>query len=323
MKYSRRGFLKNMVGGTLVLSLDNFKFPKNLTSHSLKLGIIADLHQDIMHDSPNRLNYFINEMKKIGTDANIQLGDFAIPRPQNYALIHDFNQSNKHILHVIGNHDTDLGFTKEDVLKVWKMAEPYYSKEIKGIKIIVLDGNDAGSPTFKGGYPAYISNTQASWLENELKNANKPVLIFSHQPLAGPGNIDNAPEIRRILEPFSENILLCLNGHTHIDGVIQINGISYLHINSASYYWVGSNYSHQSYDENIHDQHPNISNTCPYRDPIYSHLEIDFNKKVLIINSKLSEWVGVSPNELNVTSSLEMKTPFQVIPGITHRTYAI
>ena len=68
---------------------------------------------------------------------------------------------------------------------------------------------------------------------------------------------------------------------------------------------------------------PNISNTCPYRDPIYSHLEIDFNKKVLIINSKLSEWAGVSPNELNVTSSLEMKTPFQVIPGITHRTYAI
>jgi predicted phosphodiesterase len=154
MKYSRRGFIKNMVGGTLVLSLDNFKFPKNLTSHSLKLGIIADLHQDIMHDSPNRLNSFINEMKKIGTDANIQLGDFAIPRPQNYALIHDFNQSNKHILHVIGNHDTDLGFTKEEVLKVWKMAEPYYSKEIKGIKIIVLDGNDAGSPTFKGGYPA-------------------------------------------------------------------------------------------------------------------------------------------------------------------------
>ena len=68
-----------MVGGTLVLSLDNFKFPKNLTSHSLKLGIIADLHQDIMHDSHDRLNSFINEMKKIGTDANIQLGDFAIP----------------------------------------------------------------------------------------------------------------------------------------------------------------------------------------------------------------------------------------------------
>ena len=323
MNHSRRGFIKNMIGGTIVLSLDHFKLPQNLASHPFKLGMIADLHQDIMHDSAERLNSFIYEMKKIETDANIQLGDFAIPRPQNYTLINEFNQSNKEVLHVIGNHDTDLGFTKEEVLKVWKMTEPYYSKEIKGIKIIVLDGNETGSPTYKGGYPSFIGDTQANWLEKELKNASKPVLIFSHQPLAGPGSIDNASDIRRILEPFSAQILLCLNGHTHIDGVIQIKGISYLHLNSASYYWVGSSFSHLSYAEYIHQQHPNISNTCPYRDPIYSHLEIDFNKKELSIHSKRSEWVGESPLELKVPNALEMKTPFQVIPGITNRSYAI
>ncbi len=319
MKQNRRGFIKNLIGTSLVLNLDQFSLPNYLESNSLKLGIIADLHQDIMHDSPWRLSSFLNEMKRIGTDANIQMGDFAIPRPQNYQLIDEFNQSNKVIFHVIGNHDTDLGFNKEEVLKIWKLVEPYYSRVIKGIKIIVLDCNELGSSKFKGGYPAFIGNNQLKWLKKELENTNQPILVLSHQPLAGPGEIDNALEVRGILEKFTDKILLCMNGHTHIDGLIEIKGINYLHINSASYYWVGSNYSHLSFDKKIHDKYPNISNTCPYQDPLYTNLEIDFYRKELRIHTKSSNWVGESPKDLKVQTSLDMKNPFQVKPEISNQ----
>ena len=38
MRQNRRGFIKNLLGTTLVLNLDQFRLPNCLESNSLKLG---------------------------------------------------------------------------------------------------------------------------------------------------------------------------------------------------------------------------------------------------------------------------------------------
>ena len=47
-------------------------------------------------------------------------------------------------MHVIGNHDTDAGFTKDNCIDVWGMPGRYYAKNIEGLQLLVLDGNDGG-----------------------------------------------------------------------------------------------------------------------------------------------------------------------------------
>ena len=52
----------------------------------IKLGMIADLHQDVMHDGPARLKAFLDAMKEESPDALVQLGDFAYPTKKNDAV---------------------------------------------------------------------------------------------------------------------------------------------------------------------------------------------------------------------------------------------
>ena len=60
----------------------------------VKLGVISDLHQDIMHDGPSRLNEFLKAKKKEKPDALIQLGDFAYPTKKNEIITKDSNLYN-------------------------------------------------------------------------------------------------------------------------------------------------------------------------------------------------------------------------------------
>ena len=90
---------------------------------TIRLGLITALHQDIMHDGPRRLEAFLKRMHALKHDALVQLGDFAVPSPQNKALIGQFNKAHPLALHVLGNHDTDGGYTKQQTMDAWGMRE--------------------------------------------------------------------------------------------------------------------------------------------------------------------------------------------------------
>ena len=75
----------------------------------IKLGMIADLHQDVMHDGPARLKAFLDAMKEEKPDALIQLGDFAYPTKKNEAVTKAFEKAHSRTLHVLGNHEVDGG----------------------------------------------------------------------------------------------------------------------------------------------------------------------------------------------------------------------
>ena len=287
---------------------------------TIRLGVIADLHHDIMHDGARRMKAFTERMSIVKPDAIMQLGDFAYPRAENREVIDRFNAAHPESLHVIGNHDMDAGMTRADCLKVWGMPARHYVRTVKGLNILVLDGNDAGSPTWKGGYHAYIGPEQVDWLKERLSALEGPIVVVSHQPLAGVSAIDNAKEIRGLLGAASDRVILAINGHSHVDELVRIDDVPYLHVNSVSYNWVGGKYVHESYPTAIHESHPWISHTCPYRDPLFATRTIDPATATVRVEGAASDWVGPSPAELDVPLSAGLTEGLQVAPRIRDRS---
>ena len=317
---NRRTFLKVVGAASLSFALPSFAVAAvRRLQGSVSLGVIADLHHDVMHDGDVRLDAFLQAMATKQPDALVQLGDFAYPQPKNRNLIDRFNAAHEQSLHVIGNHDTDAGSTTEQCLEMWGMPGRYYMKDIKGIQLLVLDGNDAGSPDYKGGYPSYLGAEQVAWLKAQLATLDGPIIVACHQPLAGPFAVDNAKEIQEILGSASEKVVLVINGHSHIDEVVRVKDVTYLHVNSASYQWVGSDHRHQSYAEDVHEKHPWISCTCPYREPLFATITIDPEDLSVRVEGVKSSWVGASPAELGVDVHPSLTVGEEIAPRIRDR----
>ena len=307
----RRNFVRNILKGSLVisvpLSLSAFKIKKTNT----RIGIVADVHQDIIHDGLSRLNVFINEMKRRQPDFIIQLGDFSLPRKKNQPFIDKWNHYSGKKYHVLGNHDfNDFGYTKKETMNWWNMKESYYSFNHNGFKFIVLDGNDK-NPNPWNGYYRYIGDSQKMWLKNQLNKTLKPTIIFSHQSLESNGGIANREEIRKIIESnylfgTKPKVVACISGHHHTDYVKIINDIPYIQINSMSYKWVGEKYKFSRFDHKIEKEFPNLSKTCPYKEPLYTLLTLNLKRETLEIEGKKTSFIPPNPIDLKIPEAKSM-----------------
>ncbi|MDB4482295.1 metallophosphoesterase family protein [Akkermansiaceae bacterium] len=284
-------------------------------SQKISLGVIADLHVDLIPDGAERLDSFLDEMTKTKPDALIQMGDFSFAKESNQKIVDRFNKAHEIALHVIGNHDTDGGLSMEHVLKSWGMKDPYYHHVVEGLHLLVLNANEKGSVKHKGGYPKFIGKSQVAWLEKMLSSLEGPVVIVSHQPIAGSYAIDNAAEIQKILSKHSDKVVLAMNGHTHIDLLTEVGEIPYLHINSASYHWLGSKYAHESYPAEVHAKHSALKYTSPYREALFTTLTFEPKDRQIIVEKRVTQWVGKSPKELG----LKREPEGAVTPGIRAR----
>ncbi len=315
---SRRDFLKTSSVSLLSLALPDSVLQLFSKKKVLKIGLISDLHVDIIHDGEARLQNFLDHMAREKPDALIQMGDFAIPIPENAMTIRTFNEAHPQVFHVLGNHDMDGGFSREAVCEAFGMTARYYSADLGSIHLIVLDGNDPGSPSNKGGYPSYIDPSQQAWLIAELEKSSKPVLVVCHQPIAGIYTIDNSQEIQGILSRFSSKILLAINGHAHVDQHVLVGGVNYLHINSASYYWVGEKLAHESLPQEVHEKYPALKFTCPYSDCLFALLTIDPESGKVSVEGRQSQWIGPSPTDLGYTILTEAEQRENLKPEISN-----
>ncbi|HIO65529.1 MAG TPA: hypothetical protein EYN40_02440 [Planctomycetes bacterium] len=284
----------------------------------VRIGLIADLHHDVMHDAPARLDAFLEAMAADPPDAIVQLGDFAQAKQQNRPIVEQFQKAHPLALHVIGNHDTDGGVSFDQLLEEWQMKSRYYTRDLKGLRLIVLDGNER-PPSHKGGYPSHIGPEQMEWLKKQLESHQGPMLVICHQPLAGPSCIDNAEQVQTILNTATDRIVLVINGHTHIDDLIRTGDVSHLHVNSASYQWVGGSHKNISYPAEIHAAHPWIEYTCPYQDSLFTTLTIDPKSGSVQVSGKKTKWVGKSPEQVGVANRPGVIDGQQVVPEIRPR----
>jgi 3',5'-cyclic AMP phosphodiesterase CpdA len=305
----RREFIKviSLAGGSMMFPLPiTSKASATGDADTLKFALCADVHKDIMHDADSRLKAFVEESTEKELDFIIQLGDFCRPYDYNQGFMSIWNSFPGKIFHVIGNHDMDGGFTREQVVEYWNMDDRFYSFDLKGYHFIVLDGNDVDpSPGRPAGYARFIGREQLSWLEKDLELTDLPTFVFCHQGLDNDlGGIFNATQSRLVLEKANERagfqkVQVVFSGHHHQDYHNHINGIHYLQINSMSYQWLGDKFQHIRYSEEVDKDYPWIKYTAPYKDPIWARVEVSPDN-ILLFYGKKTRYVGPSPEELGV-----------------------
>jgi predicted phosphodiesterase len=316
---SRRDFLRAAGAVTTTIILPRQVVPSlGKIKKTIKIGMIADLHQDVMHDGRARLKEFLDAMEQEKPDALLQLGDFAYPTKKNEILTKAFEKAHPRSMHVLGNHEIDDGHSFDEVAKLWGMKGRYYTDNVNGLDLVVLDGNEKPD-NHQGGYPAHIGEKQLEWLAKQLKTLKGPILVICHQPLAGPSCIDNAKDVQRLLNSASDKVLLAVNGHTHIDHVARAGKLSYLHVNSASYKWVGGSYRNKSYPAEVHSKFRWVEYTCPYRDSLFTTLTIDPASGRIDVKGRESQWVGKSPSQLGIAAKPDRTDGKEICPKIRSR----
>lgn len=320
---TRRQFIGAMLGASFALPA----WCRNAAGASpLRIGLIADVHKDIMHDADSRLRAFIDEMNDAEVDAILQLGDFCTPKEENKGFRAIFNRFDGPRYHVLGNHETDGGYEREDAVKFLGMPSRYYSFDLHGFHFVVLDANDVPDG-HTSGYPSHIAADQIEWLKDDLAGTDSTVFVFVHQSLERESSVAGDVGVRRVLEEArtpdgSRKVAAVFNGHHHIDHAREINGIPYIHINSASYFWLGGEqFQHQSYSEEIHQQYRNIRNTSPYQESLYTTLTIDSQRGTFSLSAADTDWQGPSPKELGFERG-DMVANGWVAPKISGRSIA-
>ncbi len=258
MQVDRKNFLRlsSVVIGTLSLNgLAAFKEP----AKTVRIGLVTDLHyapkgpvngnNRYYRESLNKLDECVMIMNQQKVDFLIELGDFKDQDDQpdeastlRYlsAIEHEFCRFKGPRYHVLGNHDQD-SISKQQFLNGitntgFSPASGFYSFNHSGFHFVVLDANytSAGQEYDHGDFDwkdTFIPASQLEWLQNDLKTAAVPTVVFVHQRLDCEQDhpaycVKNAVDVRRILHE-SGNVVLVLQGHYHDGDVRKIDQVVY------------------------------------------------------------------------------------------------
>ncbi len=316
---------------------------------STTFGICSDAHAGLIHDAPERIAVFVEDMNARGVDFIIQLGDLAhTDRTEDTAkALTALDRFSGPIYHVIGNHEGDA-MSKVEAVDFLHMPSPWYSFDVKGFHFVVLDTNyyliKKGPDTGKcvgysyGNYAQaqadgitdtinYLSVEELTWLEQDLIKANGPCFIFSHASLAyyptKPDNAHPSDAIKTLLTDINKEagyrkIVACFHGHLHADTLDILDGIYFYQINSISDYWVGKNGRNTSYAGHIHDRYPHMEFMCPYRDPLYAVITLDPKDRLMYVKGSSTVYSGSSPKDVGCDGMQGMGGYFST-PSIQNR----
>lgn len=249
---NRRTFLHQgscylLAGGAAIASADKLFAADSKAVPAVRFGMMTDMHHA---DKNMRINRYFRktlekleaaaaELKKAKPAFVIELGDFIDKAPEVEVELGYLKQvkqafsklpGDKH--YVLGNHCVDT-LTKDEFLGVVGQEKSYYSFDQGNIHFVVLDACflKDGTPYGRNNSrwnDANIPQHELDWLAQDLKQSNKPTIVFIHQRLDSEDGyaVNNAPAARRVLEQ-SGNVLAVFQGHYHRNDHTLINGIHY------------------------------------------------------------------------------------------------
>ncbi len=282
---TRRDFLAL----TMAVPLTRF-VPLNLVGPAkpLRFAVLTDLHHGLAPDAMMRLQAFVEAVKRRpDVDLVVQMGDFCYSQPESQECIDLFNTLPHPKIHVLGNHDMDK-CDKESAVKFFGMPSRHYSRVVGGYRFVVLDLNHfkKGGQLHsyaKGNYFTdnathnWIDAPQLGWLAKELHSSREPVILLSHQPLgfAEPGRPlpPEQMEVLQVVKSFGP-VAISMFGHLHVDRLEHHDGMPFLCVNSASYFWYEA--------------------MQPYSKPLFAFMEIGTDG-VLKIEGVAGEFVREPP----------------------------
>lgn len=282
----------------------------------VKFAIASDFHAQDIPDGKERLESFIQAAKANDVDFVIELGDFCRLDSASQVYLNIWNSFDKDKYHVIGNHDMDA-YTVDQYVAGMKMPNRYYSFDKGDFHFIVLDGNNIydGQKYYhyaKANYyidakkRAFVDPEQVEWLKQDLRSTSKRCIIFSHQ------SIDMAMGNRALMQQILQDenkrvgykkVLLAFSGHNHSNYTKQINGITYMQINSASYVWIDQpSMSEKRYAQHINQKYSLLKNSITYDKPLYAIVTL--SNKSARVKGVQANFMPPTPKELNMGDSI-------------------
>lgn len=283
----------------------------------VRFAIASDFHAPDIPDGEHRVAKFIKAANDEKVDFIIELGDFCRldSASQVYRDLWNSFPSDKY--HVIGNHDMDR-YTFEEYTQGMNMPARYYSFDQGDFHFIVLDGNNLFDGKKYTHYAranyyvdakkrAHIDPEQMEWLKKDLAATNKRCILFSHQSIEEA--LNNGAEVRKILEAENQRagfkkVVMAFGGHNHSNYSKEINGITYVQINSASYVWIGEpTQTEKRYSKEINDRFGGILKySMTYTEPLYAIVTL--NSKGATLKGTDAEFVPPTPKDLNMNDSV-------------------
>lgn len=290
----------------------------------VKFAIISDLHAVDLPDGKERIQYFIDAAKAEKVDFVIQLGDFIRLDSTSRPLRESWEKFEGEKYHVLGNHDLDK-YSKEEFVNGFGMKGRYYSFDKGEYHFVVLDANNLYDgqnyiPYQRANYYVdakkreFIDPQQLEWLKQDLAATNKRCILFSHQSIDKA--MGNGEQVRQILEEANRNakfqkVTLAFSGHDHSNYSTEINGISYLQINSASYVWIGEpTQTEKRYPKEINDKYSLLKYSMPYDTPLFGIVTAD--KNGITMKGREGNFIPPTPQELG------MKDHLNTLPLVSH-----
>lgn len=289
----------------------------NSSDKPLKFAIVSDLHASAMPDGKERMQAVVEAANTENVDFLIQLGDFIRLDSASRSLDSIWNKYEGEKYHVLGNHDLDA-YTKEEFLKGFGVLNRYYSFDKGDFHFIVLDGNNlydnkeyrhyakANYLKAKSDMRAFVDPEQLEWLINDLAATDKKCILFSHQSIDS--FMNNGDEVRAVLENANKRagfkkVVLAFSGHNHSNYTKEINGITYMQINSASYVWVGKpTMTEKRYPKAINEKYRLLRYSITYDKPLYAIVTLTKNK--IDIKGTQAAFLPPTPRDLGLGDSI-------------------
>lgn len=246
-RLGRRAFIKN---GTLVLAaatMGSRSLFANDAASPLRVGLVTDLHY--ADKAPAGTRHYRETLGKLEEAATqfekdqltflVELGDLidaadSVDVEQRYlkTINREFSAICNDRYYVLGNHCVDT-LKKEEFLGGVEQESSYFSFDRGGFHFVVLDscfrsdGESYGRKNFQWT-DANIPEAELDWLQADLKDTDKPAIVFAHQRLdvSNSHGVKNNAEVRKVLEA-SGQVLAVFQGHSHQNDLKEIAGIHY------------------------------------------------------------------------------------------------
>ena len=230
----------------------------------LKICLVSDIHHgknkysNIYNDAIPLIHKFNDFCDKHKPDLVIELGDrihdstYQTDFKLATEVAEAFATNNYKVFHLNGNHDI-CNLSAKDTANIFQQNEESETLALKGVNVVIWRAETRleNSKSFRG---IHIRDSDLIWLENICKSSTKPLLIFSHVPLSGRGQLGNVffennlelsrytkyREIRTILKSSSVPTY-CFAGHVHQNSYCQIDTVSHFTQQSLTETYVTNN----------------------------------------------------------------------------------
>lgn len=313
----RKIFKFTVLACASLVMMAGFSACRTTKEKPVRFAIASDFHAPDIPDGEHRVATFIKAANDEKVDFIIELGDFCRLDSASQVYRDLWNSFPGDKYHVIGNHDMDR-YTFEEYTQGMNMPARYYSFDQGDFHFIVLDGNNLFDGKKYTHYAranyyvdakkrAHIDPEQMDWLKKDLAATNKRCILFSHQSIEEA--LNNGAEVRKILEAENQRagfkkVVMAFGGHNHSNYSKEINGITYVQINSASYVWIGEpTRTEERYPKEINDRFGGILKySMTYTEPLYAIVTL--NSKGATLKGTDAEFVPPTPKDLNMNDSV-------------------